>query len=254
MVETATRLSPSSRLIHRALTALEACTCAGQPKRVCVLRGFDGRSRQRAHQIRSRLTRDGVTAFTAAVPVVALDPRRFRDQHVCVHVDVTEGEGESGRIAALTRTSLVTLAPSATDPNASESAMPVLRAGFGPTLNQPARRPFPSAAGRVPDVALDTFLITPNQPETGELTVRVGEMGGRDLQPGTSISLRCLPETILVEAITPRGETVTWLTGQLQVRQQSGIHRIYRDGLLVTDLAETLIVQHDSNGLRRQHA
>jgi len=254
IASTGTGLSPITRLVNRTLTALDACGYADQPKRACVLRGFDGQSRQRAHQVRTRLTRRGVAAFTATVPMVALDPQRIRDQHVCVHVDVEMGRGDAGRIAALTHTPLVTLAPSVTDPNALESAVPVLSATFGPALNQSDHRPFPSAAGRVLDVAFDTFLITPNQPETGELTVRIGDMGARDLPPGTSISLQCLPEAILAKAIDPRGEAVTWLARQVEVRQHCGIHRIFRDGLCVTDLDQTMIVQHDPQGLGRLHA
>lgn len=119
---------------------------------------------------------------------------------------------------------------------------------------EPAARgpePFPSATGRVPHVAFDTFLIAPNQPEVGELDVQVGDVGRRALDPGTSVSLRCLPEAILVEAIDPRGQTVTWLTGRVEVRQHSGIHRIYRDGLCVTDLNDSVVVEHDPEAVRR---
>jgi len=71
------------------------------------------------------------------------------------------------------------------------------------------------------------------------------------LDRGTSVSLRCLPEAILVEANDPRGGAVTWLTHRIEVRQHSGIHRIYRDGLCVTDLNDAVVVKHDPHAVRR---
>ena len=252
-----TDLSATTRLVNRTLSVLENCGCgdrADHSKTVCVLRSFDGRSRKRAHEIRARLQGQGVAAFTAAVPTVALTPDRFTDQHVCLHIDADEGLGEADRIAALTRIPLVTLTPPLAGGNTLESTAPALRAHFGPALEDSSHGPFPSFAGRVPGVAFDSFQITPNQPETGELSVRVGEVGTRPLRPGTSIRFRCLPDAILVEASDSRGETVTWLRQHVEVRQYSGIHRVDRDGISVTDLKDTMIVRHDPRAVRRHHA
>ncbi len=247
-------LSATTRLVARALIVIERCGCSAEDRRAVVLRSFDGGSRRRAGQIRARLRRDGaVPAVDAAVPVLALDPARQRDRHMCAYVDCNDGTGEAERIAALTHTPLVALPPPGQGPEPARSglARPALRAHFTSSSGGSGARPFPSTTGRVPDVAFDTFLIAPNQPEAGKLDVRVGEVGRRALDPGTSVSLRCLPEAILVEAIDPRGQAVTWLGDRVEVRQHSGIHRIYRDGLCVTDLSDAVVVEHDPEAVRR---
>lgn len=105
--------------------------------------------------------------------------------------------------------------------------------------------------GRIPDVALETFLVTPNQPESGELSLRLGDAPWRDLAPGTSTSIRCLPETMLVEAIHHGGDAVSWFADRVWIRERFGLHRVYRDGLSITDLGVVLAVRHDPRGLRQ---
>lgn len=257
MTELATRpparLSPTTRLVTTALAAARACDCDSDRRRVCVLRGFDRRSRQQANRIRSRLTRlSGVRAHDAAVPVMALDPTANHRGHVCAFIDASDRSTEAERIAALTHTPLVTLNGSADHPGPQH--IPTLRARFDTGSGEASPRPFPSAVGRVPDVAFETFLVVPNQPETGDLSVSIGDQHPRDLVHGTSVKLRCLPEAMLVEAIDPHGDATSWLTSTAEIQQHSGLHTIYRDGLCITDLDQALAIHHDPTGLHRHHA
>jgi len=103
---------------------------------------------------------------------------------------------------------------------------------------------FPSAVGHVPGLAFETLLISPNQPETGELTVRLGEPWGRGLPSGTSVRIRCLPEVLLIEAIGIHSDATTWLAGSLEITQRAGLHRVFRDGLSVADLDDGLRIEH----------
>lgn len=245
--------SPTTRLVAQALAVLESCQCSRE-KRAVILRSFDGRSRRRASQIKARLRHGGaVTAVDAAVPVLAMDVTKHHGEHVCAYVDCNEATGEAERLAALTRTPLVTLPDHRHEagPPRNELARPALRADLSSGSLGGEPRPFPSSIGRVPEIALDTFVIVPNQPEVGELDVQVGHAGRRALDSGTSVTLRCLPETILVQAADPRGETVTWFAGRVEIRQHAGIHRIYRDGLCVTDLNEAMLIEHDPAAVRR---
>lgn len=209
-----------------------------------MLRGFDGRSRQQANRIRARLTGlDGIRADAAAVPVLVLDPRAHHRGHVCVYVDASDRSTECERIAALTHTPLATLNGSADHPGPQRVA--ALRARFDSGSGDASPRPFPSAVARVPEVAFESFLVAPNQPETGDLSLRIGGQHPRDLVKGSSVSLRCLPEAMLVEAIDSHGEATSWLVSTAEIQQQSGLHTIYRDGLCITDLDQALAIRHD---------
>jgi hypothetical protein len=245
--------SVTTRLVTRAMDCARTCACTGQPE-IHILRGFDHKSRSRARAVRDRIRRaQGVTVRDAPVAVLALVPAGTPDRHACVYIDISDQPRESARFAALRHTPLVAPDAARTDFTTTDDVreIPVMRATFADDSPVPSPRVFPSVVGRVPDVALETFLVTPNQPETGDLSLRLGDAPWRDLAPGTSVSIRCLPETILVEAIHHFGDAVTWFTERLQIRQRVGLHRIYRDGLSITDLDEILTVHHDPKGLRR---
>lgn len=245
-------MSTTTRLVTRAMDCARACTCAGQPE-VQILRGFDDKARTHARAVRDRIRRSpGVTARDAPMAVLALAPTDVPERHACVYIDITDQPRESARRAAFTHTPVVVTDTDRSDATIDDpSEIPVMRAVFVDDSLVSSPRVFPSVVGRIADVALETFMVTPNQPETGDLSLRTGDERWRHLEPGTSISVRCLPETMLVEAIDHRGDVVTWFASRAQVRRNVGLHRVYRDGLSITDLDEGPTVHHDPKGLRR---
>lgn len=96
------------------------------------------------------------------------------------------------------------------------------------------------------------YEIVPNQPEQGELSLYLGPGPGQMLATGSSVRIRPLPETCIVEVTSPNGQSTTWLTGSVEFHQRAGLHRISRDGLSVADLPKTMMVHHRSRGLRRR--
>lgn len=162
------------------------------------------------------------------------------------------GAGEADRLAAHARIPLVSLA-TGVDRGGGSIERAVLRATFD-SGDADDVQTFPSAVGRVPHIAFDTFLVVPNQPETGQLAARITDTTWRSLRPGAAISVRTLPEVMLVEAVDVHGSAETWLTQRMDVRQIAGLHRIHRDALCVTDLTDRLTVHHEPRALRWHHA
>ncbi|MBU2697665.1 hypothetical protein [Pimelobacter sp. 30-1] len=200
-----------------------------------------------AAEVRARLSRANISTLDVPAPLFASDAEMEPTGHVCVYIQVSDGGVEVDRVAASHRTPLIRLAtPDETPPASQELA--AMRATW--LHAAPDGRAFPSAVGRVPGLAFETLLIAPNQPETGELTVRVGEPWGRSLPPGTSVQIRCLPEALLVEAIGIHGTATTWLAGTIEVIQRAGLHRVFRDGRSVADLGAGLRVDHLPSSLR----
>lgn len=220
-----------------------------------MVRGFDSGSRRDAQDVRTRLTHEGIAAVDVAAPLLAANPTRDVGEHACAYVGVNDAGAELERIAALTRTPLVVACSSERSAPPAETAehVPVMRAARLPADSE-AGRTFPSAVGRVPDIAFNTFVVMPNQPEAGELTVHTDDAGDQHLASGTTVSLRLLSDAIQVEAIDVRGDATAWSTHSVRVTQRSGIHRVVRDGLLVADLADRWLVRRDDAGLRVHHA
>lgn len=241
-------LSNTTRLFDAGVRVAEACSCEPEARRLLLVRGFDGRSRARSQELRSRLRQRGIDALDTPAPLVAADPTPVVGNHVCAYIRIGDAAAELDRIAALTRTPLVMLAPREGATDLQSNRVPVMRAEW-PAADQ-ATRTYPSAVGRVPDVAFEAFLVVPNQPETGELTLRVAGAGVRYLPSGTSIDMRCMSGGILIEAIDPRGVATTWLGRTVEVRQHAGIHRVFRDGLPIADLAPGMRVDYDEAALQ----
>lgn len=238
-------LSSTTRLVRAALDAVGHCPCGGAAG-VRVLRGFDQESRDHARTLRERLGALRVPTTIEPVSVAALHLDRTPQEHVCALLDLTVGASEADRLAAHRGTPLVTLAPTL-DLGGEVTSRSALRASF--SAHDAGLSTFPSAVGRIPHIAFDTFLLVPNQPETGQLTARITDATWRSLRPGTAISARALPEVILVEAIDVHGSAETWFTERLEVRQVAGLHQIHRDQLCVADLADRLTITHQPSAL-----
>lgn len=241
-------LSSTSRLVEAGVWVAEACSCAPQARRLILVRGFDGRSRTQAQELRSRLRQHGIDAADTPGPLLASDPSSAVGNHVCAYIRIGDAAAELDRISALTRTPLIALPPGEGATDLRSDPVPVMRAEW--TAADHSTRIYPSAVGRVPDVAFETFLVVPNQPETGELTLRVAEAGVRYLPSGTSIDMRCMSGGILIEAIDPTGVATTWLGRTAEVREYAGIHRVFRDGLSIADLAPGIRVEYDDAALQ----
>jgi hypothetical protein len=242
-----------NRLVEAALDLSANCGCAGPP-RIHVLRGFGRESRGLANQVRAQLRRHGeVTICEEAMPVATLEFKPV-EHHVCVFVAVSRPVGEAERIAALNEVPIVVPgaenAPSRQTSYVDEDA-PVLLAASD-LRPETAVVAFPSASGRVPHAALESYEIVPNQPEQGDLTLYLGSGTGQLLATGSTVKVRPLPDASIVEATDPQGASSTWLCETVEIRQRAGIYRIFRDGLSVADLPKSLKIHHRSLGLRRR--
>jgi hypothetical protein len=241
------------RLVAAALDLAADCACA-QPPQIHVLRGFGRESRGLAHELREQLRRHGDVAICdEAIPVAALEFRPV-DHHVCVFIVGSQPVGEAERIAALNEVPIVV-------PGANEGPNPRSRyvdQGAPVLVATSDLRPdnavvaFPSASGRVPHAALESYEIVPNQPEQGELSLYLGSGTGQLLSTGARVKIRPLPDASIIEVTDPQGGSSTWLSETVELRQRAGIHRVFRDGLSVADLPQSLMIQHRGIGLRRR--
>jgi hypothetical protein len=239
-------VSSVTRLARHTERVVADCEHSPEKATVCVLRGFDGESRRMAAEVRSRLSRAHIDAIDVPAPLLTSGAEIVPTEHLCAYVQASDGGVEVDRVAASCHTPLIRLARPDETPTGSQE-IAAMRATW--LQDGTDDRTFPSAVGRVPGLAFETLLITPNQPETGELTVRLGEPWGRGLPPGTSIKIRCLPEALLVEAISIHGTATTWLTGSIEVVQRAGLHRVFRDGLSVADLNAGVRIDHEPGAL-----
>jgi hypothetical protein len=240
-------VSSVTRLALQARRVVADCEHGADEAVVCVLRGFDGDSRRMVAEVRSRLLRANINTLDVPAPLFVSAAEMEPAGHVCVYIQVSDGGVEVDRVAASRHTPLVRLATPRETPPASHELAAMRATWLHAGLDG---REFPSAVGRVPGLAFETLLIAPNQPETGELTVRVGESWGRSLPSGTSVQIRCLPEALLVEAIGIHGTATTWLAGSIEVIQRAGLHRVFRDGLSVADLDAGVRIDHEPGALR----
>jgi hypothetical protein len=230
------------------------CPC-GSPA-VGVLRGFDRTRRSEAAALRRKLSRHGVAAhdLAAAIAASALTEASLRSEkprHVCVFLDATgESSLEAERVAALAEVPIVRARECQQDPEALPrfEEMPVLRTFFDHG-DQPHM--FPSITGQIADIAFEDVRVVPNQPETGEVRITVGEELPRVLDAGTELIVSPLPGLARVEARAAQGEPRTWMTPEIRVEQVSGIHTVHRDGLRFADLDGVLSVASQESPLRR---
>jgi hypothetical protein len=112
---------------------------------------------------------------------------------------------------------------------------------------------FPSVGDRVSSIALDSVALRPNQPETGELRLRVGEGMPVDVEPGSEITVAPLEHLAHVSVSSPQGRERTWFCERLRVEQSSGLHIVSRDGLVVGDVDKRLEISCRPTGLTRVH-
>lgn len=239
-------VSSVTRLARHAQHVVAECDHGVEEAAVCVLRGFDGDSRRMAAEVRSRLSRMHIDAIDIPAPLVTSGAEGAPTEHLCAYIQVSDGGVEVDRVAASSGTPLVRLAR----PDEGRGGPREIAAMHATWLHDGRDdRTFPSAVGRVPSLAFEALLITPNQPETGELTVRLGDPWGRGLPPGTSVKIRCLPEALLVEAIGIHGTETTWLSRSVEVVQRAGLHRVFRDGLSVADLDNGVRIDHRPGAL-----
>lgn len=227
-----------------AAAAVQGCECPG-PHSIGLLRGFGHAGRAEALALRQRLARRGLVArevpITVAVTLWADGPRGSTPKRPCVLVDVArDGSGrEAERAAALAE------APVVTRSRAHGVASPgrVARTELLPAL-QVHRRPqglmrqvtFPSAAGHISDIALRDVRVQPNQPETGEVRLRLMDGLPLTLQPGAEVTMVPRSDAVQVEVIETQGEPRTWFARRVVLEQIAGQHVVHRDGLRVADL------------------
>jgi hypothetical protein len=241
-------------MVEAASAVANQCAC-GSPV-VGVLRGFGHARRSEAAAIRRRLSRDGVkvrdmAAAVTASTVITASPRHGSLPHVCVYIDATGGNSlEAERVAALADVPIVRAGGSesggATVPQLE--AVPTVRTSF---QHRDEPQLFPSVTGHIPDVAFEEVRVVPNQPETGELRMTVGDAMPLLLEAGTELVVRPLPGLARVVARPVRGEARTWMADEVRVEQVSGIHTVHRDGLCFTDLDGVLSIAGQQTGLRR---
>ena len=245
--------SRRSRIVEAASAVANECAC-GSPV-VGVLRGFGHARRSEAAAIRRRLSRENVdvhdlAAAMTASAVATASQRGEKLPHVCVYVDATGGNGlEAERVAALVGVPIVRARDreheGETTPRLEQ--MPILRTFF----HHDEPHMFPSVSGQIPAVAFDEVRVVPNQPETGELRMTVGENVPMVLETGTELVVHPLPGLARVVARPLRGEERTWMTDEVRVDQVSGIHTVHRDGLCFADLDGVLSIAGQQTGLRR---
>lgn len=141
-----------------------------------------------------------------------------------MYVDATGGNGlEAERVAALAGVPMVRARAREHEAEATPrlEEMPIVRTFFHHG-DQPHL--FPSVSGQIPDVAFDEVRVAPNQPETGELRMTVGDNLPMVLEAGTELVVQPLPGLARVVARPVRGEARTWMTDEVRVEQVSGIH------------------------------
>ncbi len=244
-------LSHVTRLVEGTLACVEATQCCAAPV-VTVLRGFDVGSRRRTTAVSDRLRRHDLTVRSAIAALVAdhdhlvgalKSPQERR--HTCVFVDATSrGHLEVDRIAGWYGIPVVTTLRD-TPPHQALLRM------HGTDTSAGELRTFPSAAGKVVGVAFDVVTVVPNQPETGVLRLHLEDGFPVDLPTGYEVELRLLDEHVRVHATSPASDSRTWVTSTATVDQLEGVHTVHRDGLLVADLDDCLVVDVDATGLTR---
>lgn len=241
-------ISTATRLTREAKRTVSVCAHPAGKVMVGIVRGFDSDSYHLAREVRTRLSRAGIGVVDIPAPLLGTRVDLTSAPHLCAYVEANGVGVEADRIAATTHTPLVRLATDDEDRDKS-SQLAAMHATW--LQDDPdARRTFPSAFGSVPELAFDTFLIAPNQPETGELAIRAARPVPRELPPGSSVSIRCLPEALIVEAIDSHGPATTWLASSVEITQQAGLHCVFRDGLPVADLDPAVRIDHDPGSLR----
>lgn len=238
-------------MADRAIGVVDACDCGAQEQSVWIVRDFDTGA-DLAEEVRARLHRRGIEADAVPLSILAPDIAQVVGVHRCAYVIASDENGELRRIAALARSRLVVLTENAAGWTWVESPLAAMRAtwcGRGEIA-----RTFPSAIGRVREIAFDSYLIVPNQPETGSLSIRLAELDAdpedRALPVGTSVSVRCLTDSLMVETIDRHGEPTAWHSSSVEIQQRTGVHRVFRDGLSVADLGWGMRIEHDRSALR----
>jgi hypothetical protein len=255
-------VSDVTRLADAAQHRVEQCGCDAPT--VTVLRGFDASSRLRAREVRARLRGCGIATSVTAAPMV--DAHRHRgaapmlleartSAHVCVLVDATAGGLlEVDRIGGWLHRPVVALSsPPTSTTMTSTQVRAVIRAELSvhdEWLTNPAQ---PSASGRVVGIAFADVVIEPRDPETGRLQLRLADDRLRPLPAGSSISVQMDYGQLRVTTVSPSGEGRCWTTSLARVDQVTGLHAVWRDGLLVADLESSIELLGEPHGVVIDH-
>jgi hypothetical protein len=246
--------SRRSRLVEASTAVADECHCGSRA--VGVLRGFGHARRSEATALRRRLSSQGaetddLPAAIAASAFTAASAQSERPRHVCVYIDASGDQSlDAERVAALAGVPIVRASARGQDAQALPrfEEMPALRTSFD---HRDESSMFPSVIGHVPDVAFAEVRVMPNQPETGQLRITVGEELPRVLDRGTELVVSPLPGLARIQARTAQGDSRTWMTPEVRVEQVSGIHTVHRDGLCFADLEGVLSIASLEPALRR---
>jgi hypothetical protein len=254
-------LSTETRLADAVGRRVTDCGCTNPA--ITVLRGFDASSRRRAVALKARLRRAGILTTVAAAPMVnahhvqgngfSLPPARV-DGHLCALVDATVGGRlEVDRIGGWTGVPVVALAVRPPRAPATE-VRPLIRVEFPVDPLRSTTAPFPSATGRVVGIAFETVHVEPNQPETGQLVLRLADDLPQAFPTGTTVRVRLLDAMLQISAYTAAEGERLWISDVATVEQVSGLHTVRRDGLMVADVDTSVRFEARPQGLVTDYA
>lgn len=220
--------SRRSRVVDAATSVARDCDCGAAV--VGVLRGFGHARRAEAAALRRRLRREKVEVRDLAAPMTAsaataASVRGEPLPHVCVYVDATAGTGlDAERVAVVAGVPIVRAGDGASEVNTAPrlEQTPCLRTFFH---HDDELQMFPSVSGQVPDVGFDEVRVVPNQPETGQLRLTVGDSLPVTLETGTELVVRPLPGLAHVVSRPMGGEPRTWMTEEVRVAGLWPAHR-----------------------------
>lgn len=192
-----------------------------------------------------------VGAMAAAALATPTSATPSLPPHVCVLLDATgDRSRDAERVAALAAVPMVVgrRTTDSSDREVRRERLAVLRTFFD---HGDHPHTFASVAGQIPDISFDEVRVSPNQPETGELQVEIGDQLPTAFAPGTELVVRPLDGLAQVEAVHLRGQPGTWIASGLRIHQIAGLYTVRRDGLQVADLDGILSVTAPPAGLVR---